>query len=214
MTVTREKTPISLFRRLKADKKVNNRCMVTFCIGSARQKRAYFMDDKNAVFLDNSEVLFCASEDGKNYFAYGDLPFSDFSVADYLHYARALKSEKVTRQTIEKFGICPDTKIKKLSPVQHRCVQYLEKTTGTKQQKLVINIDGARYNRKSAAVLDKLIQQADDVYICVTDDRYITRYKKEYKILSFGKAVKKSRPKFYAARILAKRIGAKRIAIM
>ena len=203
-----------LFERLRDGEKVNNRGMVTFCTGSARQKRTYFMSDKDAVFLDNSEVLFCASEDGRNYFAYGDLPFSDFTVADYLNYARALKSEKVTRQVIVNFGISPDTKIKKLSPVQYRCVQFLEKTRGTKQQKLVINLDGAKYNKKSALLLDKLIQYADEVFVCVTDNRYMTKHKQDYKVLSFGKPTKRSRPKFYAARILAKRIGAKRIAIM
>ncbi|MCH5161724.1 MAG: hypothetical protein J1G04_06810 [Clostridiales bacterium] len=188
--------------------------MVTFCTGSARQKRAYFMNDKDAVFLDNTEVLFCASEDGKNYFAYGDLPFADFTVSDYLNYARALKSEKVTRQAIEDFGISPDIKIKKLSPVQYRCVQFLEKTRGAKQKKLVINLDGAKFSKKSARGLAALISKADEVYVCVTDDRYITRYKRDCKVLSFGKSVKKSKPKFYSARILAKRIGAKRIAIM
>ena len=188
--------------------------MLTYCIGSARQKRTYFMNDKDAVFLDNAEVLFCASEDGKNYFAYGSLPFSDFTVSEYLEYARALKSEKVTREIIETFGIDPETRLKRLCPAQYRCVQFLEATRGVRQKKLVVNLDGARYSKKNAKALDALIALADEVYVCVTDKRFTTKCKHEYKILSFGKPTKRTRPRFYAARLLAKRIGAKRIAIM
>ena len=188
--------------------------MTTFCTGSARQKRTYFMNDKDAVFLDNAEVLFCASEDGKNYFAYGDLPFADFTVAEYLEYARALKGEKVTRETVETFGIDPEMRIKKLCQAQYRCVQFLEKTRGIRVQKLVVNLDGAKFSKKNKAALDALISLADEAFVCITDDRFMTKCKSEYKVLSFGKPTAKSRPKFYAAKLLAKRMGAKRIAIM
>ncbi len=172
------------------------------------------MNDKDVVFLDNTEVLFCASEDGRNYFAYGDLPFSDFTVAEYLEYARALKGEKVTRQIIETFGIDPDVRVKRLCPAQYRCVQFLEKTRGLRQKALAVNLDGSKYTRKNAAFLDALIKLADDVYICVTDKRYMTKCKYEFKTMLFGKPTKRIKPKFYAAKLLAKRLGAKRIAIM
>ncbi len=172
------------------------------------------MNDKDVVLLDNTEVLFCASEDGKNYFAYGDLPFADFTVAEYLEYARALKGEKVTRQIIETFGIDPDTRIKRLCTAQYRCVQFLEKTRGIRQKKLAINLDGSAYTKRNAKFLDTLAALADEVFICVTDKRYMTKFKHDYKVMQFGKPAKRIKPKFYAAKLLAKRLGAKRIAIM
>ncbi len=72
--------------------------MTTYCTGSARQKRDYFKETDGTVVLDNVEVLFCVSENGRNYFAYGDVPFADFSVAEYLDTnARSIKTRSITR---------------------------------------------------------------------------------------------------------------------
>ncbi|MCH5162415.1 MAG: hypothetical protein J1G38_02865 [Clostridiales bacterium] len=188
--------------------------MVTYCLGSARQKREYFNCMDGAIVLDNIEVLFCASENGRNYFAFGDVPFSDFTVAEYLNYRRALEIEKVRMSDITELGLSPNRRLGKLSSVQLRAVMFLEKTVGNTDKAVVVNLDGTRYSRKNAAMLDRLLDFIGTAYVCVTDNRFLTKAHGDFRTLFFGKTVAAKRPEFYAAKLLAKRIGAKRIAIM
>lgn len=188
--------------------------MVTYCTGSARQKRAYFEDADGVVVLDNIEVLFCASENGRNYFAYGKVPFSDFTVADYLAYRRALCGECVSTATMRAFGLKPHKRLGRLSPAEMRCVTFLEKTAGHTEKSLVINLDGTKYTRRDAACLKKLIAAVHDAYVCVTDPEFIDSGVKPAELLSFGRIdADAPAPEFYSARLLAKRIGAKKVAV-
>ncbi|MCH5158826.1 MAG: hypothetical protein J1F33_06490 [Clostridiales bacterium] len=187
--------------------------MVTYCIGSARAKREYFAD-VGAVVLDNVEVLFCASENGKNYFAYGDVPFGSFTVEEYLTYRRALCSEPFSEKSLLPFKIQATKRIKKLVPAELRCVMFLEKTNGHTDKPVVINLDGVKYTRKNNAALKRLISAAGDAYVCVSDARFVVNADKGYKTLVFGKTNGGVRPKFYAAKRLAKRIGARRASVM
>lgn len=189
--------------------------MVTYCTGSARQKREYFKDMKDAVVLDNIEVLFCASENGRNYFAYGDIPFGDFTVEQYLAYSRALFDDKATLADMRTFALSPRKKLKRLCEAQLRAVMFIEKTLGRTDKTLIVNLDGARYTRKNARVLALLLSQVKNAYVCVTDDRFVGRARMEHNTVAFGKKVKPSPPpKFYAAKALAKRIGATRVSCM
>lgn len=188
--------------------------MVTYCIGSARQKRDYFADSSGIVLLDNVEVLFCASENGRNYFAYGDVPFAAFTVAEYLKYRRALCGSDISPDKLKELGISPDKRLKKLSPVQMRTVMFLEKTAGVTAKTLVVNLDGAKYTKRENARLYRLLECVSDAYVCVTDERFVKHAATNAKTLSFGKKPDRIRPAFYTARRLAKRIGAKRVAVM
>ncbi len=164
--------------------------------------------------LDNVEVLFCAAENGRNYFAYGDVPFGGFTVSEYLKYVRALETDKVGDDTIRALGVSPRKKLKKLCPAEMRIVTFLELTAGRTDRAVVVNLDGARYTRKNDAALRRLLGAVGDAYVCVTDMRFVSHAGKEVKQLAFGKPVDGIRPSFYAAKKLARKIGAKRISVM
>lgn len=188
--------------------------MVTFCIGSARAKRDYFANASGVVILDNVEVLFCASENGKNYFAYGDVPFGSFTVEEYLTYRRALCTEPFSEQSLKPFGIAASKRVKRLSPAEMRCVAFLEKTMGHTDKAVVVNLDGTKYTRKNNAFLRRLLKVVDEAYVCVTDARFVANADKGYKTMMFGKKTEGVKPTFYAAKKLARRIKAKRVSIM
>jgi len=188
--------------------------MVTYCIGSARQKRDYFKAAEGAVVLDNVEVLFCASENGRNYFAYGDVPFGDFTVEEYLKYRRALCKEKVTNATLDKYGISPRKRLKRLSAAELRIVMFLEKTAGRTDKAVVVNLDGTRYSARNNAALKRLLSGLSEAYVCVSDARFLKYADKNVRTLEFGKPQKAVRPAFYSAKRLAEKIGAKKIAVM
>lgn len=240
--------------------------MITFCLGSARQKRAYF-SDIGAIVLDNVEVLFCSSEDGYNYFAIGKPPFADFTVAEYLRYMRAprfcesysdiLKAGNDSRGAeysdpaselcgdeygdiavadksrpgtgidtnreqaalLRQCGIRLTKKLGRLSSVQMRIVSYFEKLGDSADKAVVINLDGTEFSAKNAAVLWKFTDYIKrpnerEIYICVTDERFIASCRMPSKSMRFGKARAKTPPAFYTARELSRRVGAKKVALM
>ncbi len=189
-------------------------CMVTYCIGSARQKREYFKEASGAVVLDNVEVLFCASENGRNYFAFGDVPFGSFTVSEYLSYATSADDVRPSAETVRLLGLQPGKLLSKLCPAEMRIVSFLELTAGRTDKSVVINLDGTRYTRKNNAALKRLLSFVPDAYVCITDGRFLDRADDGYKTLSFGKMANTSKPSFYAAKRLAKKIGAKKVAVM
>lgn len=194
--------------------RVHNRDMVTYCIGSARQKRAYFKKDGDALVLDNLEVVFCVSENGRNYFAYADVPFSSFTVKEYLAYRRALCPKVDYAHALERLRIPEHVRLGRLSPAQMRSVMFVEKTGGGKCGKVVINLDGAKCTRKNVKALRRLLFECPDAYVCITDERFIKRVGLAHSVLSFGASNKKSRPEFYRARLLAQKLNVKHIAVM
>ncbi len=191
--------------------------MITFCTGSARQKRAYFEEASGVVVLDNVEVLFCASENGRNYFAFGEVPFSTFTVDDYLKYRRALNVGEISANIdvfLRKQKLSGLRRLKYISPVQMRIVSYLEKTAGVTDKSVVINLDGTRYTRSLNRQLKRFIAEIPtDVFVCVTDNRFVDKADPGYKTLAFGKKIDGVKPKFTAAKKLARRVGAKHVAI-
>lgn len=184
--------------------------MVTYCTGSARQKREYF-DAGEYLVLDNTEVLFCASVDGHNYFAYGDVPFKDFTVKDYIAYKRALESTPPDLRVLDALGVKPNKKLGRLSVVQLRAV-YLVAERGTTAKKTVVNLDGTRYSRRTARELGKLLAFLPEAFVCVTDARFVEKAGTA-QTMAFGGAARGRRPSFYAAKLLAARIDAKRVAV-
>lgn len=58
---------------------------VTFCLGNIGiKRRAFRTPETGAVSIDNDDVLLSFRLDGKLYCAIGSLPFSDFSVREYM----------------------------------------------------------------------------------------------------------------------------------
>ena len=183
-------------------------------MGSARQKREYFKRASGAIVLDNVEVLFCASENGRNYFALGAVPFGGFTVIEYIRYKCACVRTVPSSAQIEELGLNPYRLIGGLSPAEMRVAMYLAETGGSTDKAVVINLDGAKYTRKNAAALSKLLSRIGEAYVCVTDKRFL-RKATGYKTLQFGKPpAKKKRPAFYAAKLLAKKLGATKVAVM
>lgn len=190
--------------------------MVTFCLGSARQKREYFKN-KGVLVLDNIEVLFCASENGKNYFAYGAVPFSEFEVADYIKYRRALCGGETDLSVLTRLGISLRKKFGRLCEAERRAVQLAEKAGGKASASVLINLDGARYSRKNMRVLDRLLLECENAYVCVTDIRFSKRTGVAHERLYFGKPnikAHKAHAEFYAAKLLKRRLGATRVSVM
>ncbi len=188
--------------------------MVTFCLGSARAKRAYIKTIEGAILLDNIEVLFCASENGRNYFAYAPVPFGSFRVCDYLRYRRALCGDKLLPSDIEKFGISPKKKMRKLSAAERRTVQFLEKTCGKTDKTVIVNLDGIRYTRRCMAALKRLLSSLPQVYVFVTDKRFASRFRGECATQTFGAQSAFTSHRFYAAKELAQRLGADKVSVM
>lgn len=188
--------------------------MVTFCLGSARQKRAFIKTVKDAILLDNIEVLFCVSENGRNYFAYAPVPFSGFSVYDYLKYRRALCGQKLIVSDIKAFGINPQKKLGRLSAAERRTVQLLEKTCGKADKTVIVNLDGIRYTRRCMAALNRLLSFLPEAYVFVTDKRFITRFKQKNNVMTFGEQSKSRSHRFYAAKALAQKMGANKVSVM
>ncbi|MDE7164663.1 MAG: hypothetical protein K2O04_04485 [Clostridiales bacterium] len=188
--------------------------MVTFCLGSARAKRAHVKSIGDAILLDNIEVVFCVSENGRNYFAYAPVPFSEFTVYDYLSYRRALCGDKVIMSDIARFGISPKCKMGRLSAAARRIVQFLEKTCGKADKPVIVNLDGIRYTRKNMAALRRLLAAIGEAYVFVTDRRFVTRYRGECVTQTFGTQSNYMSHRFYGAKLLAQKIGANKISIM
>lgn len=188
--------------------------MVTFCLGSARVKREYVKTIEDAILLDNIEVLFCVSENGRNYFAYAPVPFSEFGVFDYLNYRRALCGDKILASDIERFGINPKRKMGKLSAAERRTVQFLEKMCGKMDKPVIVNLDGIRYTRRGMSALRRLLAVIDEAYVFVTDKQFVTHFRGECTTQTFGAQSSYTSHRFYAARLLAKKIGANKISIM
>ena len=188
--------------------------MVTFCLGSARAKRAYIKEVKDAILLDNIEVLFCVSENGRNYFAYAPVPFYGFTVRDYLRYRRALCGQKLDEDSIKRFGINPNKRIGRLSAGELRTVQFLEKTCGTTDKPVIINLDGIRYGKRCAAALRRLLKVLPDAYVFITDTRFAKRFHGKSGTMNFGAQTKHSLHRFFAAKVLAQKLGATKVSIM
>lgn len=188
--------------------------MVTFCLGSARQKREYFHEADGVLVLDNVEVLFCASENGRNYFAFGSVPFGDFTVGEYIRYKCACVSSVPAKTDYDRFRIRESKKLKSLNPVEMRVVDFLAECGGRTDKTLVINLDGTRYSGRRLKALRRLLAAVENSYVCVSDRRFFDKINLRNGVdtLTFGK-IEGSRPSFYNAKRLAKKIGAKRVAV-
>lgn len=188
--------------------------MVTFCLGSARAKRAYIKTIGGGVLLDNIEVLFCASENGRNYFAYAPIPFGEFRVEDYLRYRRALCYDKLLMSDVERLGLNPKKKMRKLSAAERRIVQFLEKTCGATDKPIIINLDGIRYTKRNMSALKRLLSAVPRAYVFVTDNRFASRFRGAHLTQTFGSQSGFTSHRFYSAKALAQRLGADKVSVM
>lgn len=186
--------------------------MVTYCLGSTKQKYAYFRNFDAAV-LENPEVLFRASENGVEYFAYGKIPFAGFSVRDYLGYRTSLCPRRPTEKEMRALGLRPSAKLGRLCAAARMCVYYLEKACGAELNRVVIDLDGVKCTRKNSAVLNRLLSLCGTAFVCVTDERFLKRAG-ACRTLRFGKGIKYARPKFRKADKLHALIGADRVGVM
>ena len=67
--------------------------MIVYCLGDAKAKRAAFRAADggiNSMSIDNDEILTVLKNDGKTYFAVGDIPFADMSVSEFVAYSKSL----------------------------------------------------------------------------------------------------------------------------
>lgn len=168
--------------------------------------------------LDNEEVLFCASENGRNYFAYGAVPFAVFTAEQYVKYKLALCGAEKTVEALSMLSmlnIPHDVRLGAIVPAQRACIDYIiKKSGGLLKERTVVDLDGVKCTRKNRKALNELIGLCPDLFVCVCDNRFLKYAKKPFTTLDFGKRQKCSRPRFYEARRLAKMISAYKIAVM
>ncbi len=161
--------------------------MIIYCIGDARAKRKYFLeqsvDDKN-LYLDNDELVAVREEDGKTMFAVGEIPFGNMRTEEYISYQRAGRVGSTTKlREIRYYGklFSLDLNLKRKmrfnSVIDYRKAQFLSYYALTVRN-VFINLDGLPYNRKNGKSLERLtsgLRRYFHLFISVSDSRFIPR---------------------------------------
>lgn len=159
--------------------------MVVYCLGSPEAKRARLKcaeKESGTMCLDNAEVIYTFREGGDTYFALGDIPFKELSVAEYVAYERSLGPNPVVGEReigyytrLFSFALRPGTKLGRLDAVRFRMAQLLA-AYDLSVRRAYVNFDGMLYSRRAAKRLDAFIRGAGkymDLYVYVSDYRFL-----------------------------------------
>lgn len=159
---------------------------VTFCLGNVGVKRRSFLQpEPGAVCADNDDILLHFRLNGRLYCALGYIPFADFTVRDYVAYARSLKARRPLgddeiRFILRSAGFRKPLycRVGSLTRVEYRhlCLAAkLEIDTKT----IRLNFDGLPYSARHRRQLLRLLRALDtryDVRVAVTDTRFIPAF--------------------------------------
>ncbi len=159
--------------------------MVTYCVGDIVAKRRAFRKkcDGDTVSLDNDDVIADVKANDETCFLIGELPFADFSIADYVRYARAnltqLALGKVAIKNLLRLAGYKGSMfrcIKRLSRVDYRKIQLASKVTD-KTRIVYVNFDGLPYTKFYKRRLRALLKtwKKFDVYVSVSDVRFLPK---------------------------------------
>lgn len=161
--------------------------MIVYCLGDAKAKRAAFRSTDggaNSMSIDNDEILTVLKNDGKTYFAVGEIPFADMSVSEFVSYGKSLcKTQPAHRREISYYAklfgfksvMCK--KLKKLSVPQYRMAQFLTKYDLSVRD-VYVNFDGLEYSRANKKAVNGFLSKIKryfNIYVGVSDFRF-TRY--------------------------------------
>lgn len=156
---------------------------VTFCLGNIGiKRRAFRTPETGAVSIDNDDVLLSFRLDEKLYCAIGSLPFSDFSVREYMAYVRSLRSPRPLgdgeiRYLLRAVGFRRGlyTRVGALSRVEYRHL-CLAARMEIDTRVVRLNFDGLPFSRRHRRQLLYLLRTLDPRYetlVAVTDTRFI-----------------------------------------
>lgn len=159
--------------------------MIVYCLGDAKAKRAAFRSTDggiNSMSIDNDEILTVLKNDGKTYFAVGDIPFADMSVSEFVAYSKSLcKTQPARRRETsyyaKLFGFksVMNKKLKKLSVPQYRMAQFLAKYDLSVRD-VYVNFDGLEYSRANKKALEGFLSKIKryfNIYVGVSDYRFM-----------------------------------------
>ena len=159
--------------------------MVVYCVGNAFIKRAHFrkngaLDD--GLCLDNDEMLAIPRGKGGAYFARGETPFGNFTVAEYVAYHRSTivgrkikKAETKYYNRFFAFDLKLNRKMRSLSVSQYRMAQLLSRYT-LNARKVFIVFDGVEFSGRENKRLKMLVASLSkyfNVFVSVSDYRFI-----------------------------------------
>ena len=171
-----------------------------YCIGDATEFRAKRTEGN--IYCDNDEMApnISAATLSSNNMQDGDvlslvnmttkrkkkaqIPFSTFTILEYVRYTRALVDEKNQSkgQVVERLkqvGLNKKVrcKVKKLTPIEYRALSLatkLEQNTHT----AYLNFEGLKYNKKNKKVLTRTLNHLASnlkVYALVDDARFVPK---------------------------------------
>lgn len=156
--------------------------MVIYCVGDTAMKRKDFREKRDGkLSLDNDEVIGVVKDDGGVYFAVGAIPFANMSVYEFVAYSRSLCFDKCSNREIKYysklfgFSLALYKKMRTLSVVKYRSAQFLAGFS-PQVKEIYMNFDGLEYTRKNAkelAVLLKKVSKFYEVFVSVSDSRFI-----------------------------------------
>lgn len=188
--------------------------MVTYCVGNPNVKRKAFHreSDNVLVSIDNDEVIASFEAKKRRYYVVGDVPFADLTVSEYILYQRSLVSKIVLSPAnivvlLKKYGVKAklNTPLSKLSRCDYRVITFIARVRETTET-VYINFDSLEYNRKNrhnVGVFIKQLGKKYNVYVAVTDSRFIPR---TASVLHYATDCVTTTNKFFSSRVEAKNI--------
>ena len=158
--------------------------MITYCLGDIKAKRAAFRAaeaDKGQLSIDNDEILTTVEKEGKTFFAVGEVPYADMSVAEFVAYSKSLiKAQPVRdRETayyarLFGFKLSVKRRLKSLDVPKYRMAQFLAKYDLSVRD-VFINFDGYEYSRRHRKSIERFVKKLKryfNVFIAVSDYRF------------------------------------------
>lgn len=159
--------------------------MVVYCLGDIKIKREAFLSEGEKLgklCLDNEEVLGAVpAENGGTVFGIGENPFAEMKVADFVYYeGRIKKKESLRLARVFSLRLPFNKKMRSLDTASLRAAQLLAHFDRSTAE-LYINFDGvvpSRKNKKRLTRLLRAISSYFDIYVSVSDSRFIPPFKR------------------------------------
>lgn len=161
--------------------------MIVYCLGDRTLIEKEFTEAGNrrdALGLNDDEILFSSVSDGKRYAATGDIPFGNMTVLEYVSYNRSTAlgrriRDDETRYYARLFGVKFGLKrrLSSLDPIDFRAVQFLA-SYDMAVREVYMRFDSLLFcakNNKKLLSLVSLLAKYFNVYVSVSDYRFVPR---------------------------------------
>ena len=159
--------------------------MIVYCMGERALIEKEFAaagDRREALNLNDDEVLFASVSDGKRYAATGEIPFGNMTILEYVAYNRSTTlgrkiRDDETRYYARLFGVklTLNRRLKSLDPVDFRAVQFLA-SYDMAVRETFLRFDSLGFSRSARKKMRSLIGRLSkyfNVYVSVADYRFV-----------------------------------------